>query len=412
MDGERERDPAGGDGGSLPEMGGGPGNREVEDQLRRLREMETLGQLAGGMVHDLNNLLTSTLAHLDLLESELTDAELDRMRDDLRQIRRNTVTGSRMVKHLLSFTRGEGLRMQPVALEDMVHHAVELVRPTLPPEMGVELHTDEVGPVLADPAAVEKILLTLVANAREAMEGGGRLGVRVGPGNLDPEHPVRTGWGDPGDYGVVVVADTGRGMAPETVSRLFQPFSDPREGDEGPGLSMPMVYGLMKQHRGFIEVESEPGSGTTVRLYFRLAEGKARPAREEADAGATKGKVLFVEDDENLLNLGCRILAAHGYETLQATTGVQALEVVEGEGVPDLLITDLLMPEMTGIELLQRLEERGSLPRVLLTSGFQPDFLVEWHRDPSVFPFLEKPWTVEEFLETVEDLVGEETSSG
>jgi CheY-like chemotaxis protein len=393
-----------------------PTRRHLEDELRQARKMEALGQLAGGMALDLSNLLTVTLAHVDLLEEGLDGGDLERARQDLREIRRTTTTSSRMIKHLLSFSRGERLRLHPVMLGAVVRDAMRLVRPLLPP--GVEVAMDlgeEAREVLADPSAVEKILLTLATNARDAMPGEGRLEIRAGSRTLDEEHLARTGWGDPGDYGVLTVRDTGRGMPPETVARLFRPFFTVRQEDEEipAGLSMSMVYGLMKQHRGYIEVESEPGRGTTVRLYFRLAGARLRqdpdaraPGRSEA--GKT---ILFVEDDEDLLQVACRILRAHGYRVVEAGNGLEALELTEREGLPDLIVTDLVMPGMTGIELLHRLEERGGLPPVLLTSGFRPEFLLDWHRDPSGFPFLEKPWSMEALLGEVRALTREATAS-
>lgn len=369
---------------------------------------EALGQLAGGMAHDLNNLLTATLAHVDLLEERIEAGEHERAADELREVRRTATTSSRMVKHLLSFSRGERLRPQALSLGDAVRDAMPLVRRLLPASVTVESELADPGDVLADPGAVRKMLVTLSANAAAAMPDGGRLELRVEGGGLDRDHLVRTGWGAPGDYGVVTVRDTGRGMPPETVAGLFRPFfEEKREGEDvGTGLTMSMVYGMMKQLRGFIEVESEPGTGTTVRLYFRLLAAAASVGRAEQEgAGDAASTVLVVEDDEDLLQVTSRILRAQGYRVIEAAHGLEALEVVQRDGAPDLLVTDLVMPTMTGIELLRRLEEEGPLPPVLLTSGFRPDFLLDWHRDPADFPFLEKPWTMDELVAEVRRLM-------
>ncbi len=372
-----------------------------DDPIRSARSREALGQLAGGIAISLNDFLSATLAHLDLLEEGLSPEERERVGHDLREIRRTATTSAQMVKHLLSVSRGERIRLQSVSLAEVVEEALGLIRPIVPPTVTLATRVDPLEPVLADSPAVEQILLTLATNALEAMPDGGRLEIEAGRGGFDQEHLERTGWGDPGEYGMVVVRDTGRGMSPEVVSRLFQPFTS--TGDRDPGLSMAVVYGLMKQHRGFIQVESAPDRGTTVRLFFRRAptRGDAPTASTagEAAAGAT---VLFVEDDDSLRRVTGRILRSRGYRVLEAPNGLEALEVMEREGTPDLLLADLIMPGMSGAELLERLEREGRLPRVLLTSGFDPEFLMGWDRvDPSTLPFLEKPWQIEALLTRV-----------
>jgi two-component system, cell cycle sensor histidine kinase and response regulator CckA len=390
-----------------PETQQSPSLAEVtptgEAQHRRTRSREALGQLAGGIAINLSDFLSATLAHLDLLEEALSPEERERVGHDLREIRRTTTTSAQMVKHLLSVSRGERVRLQSVSLGEVLEDALRLIRPLLPGNVVLAADLDPLDPVLADAAAVEQILLTLATNALEAMPHGGRLEITAGRGGFDQEHLERTGWGDPGEYGMVVVRDTGRGMSPEVVARLFQPFTS--TGSREPGLSMAVVYGLMKQHRGFIQVESAPDRGTTVRLFFRRAPARgdvpASPSEGEANAGAT---VLFVEDDDSLRRVTVRILRSRGYRVLEAQNGLEALEVMEREGTPDLLLADLIMPGMSGAELLERLEGEGRLPRVLLTSGFDPEFLMGWDQvDPSRLPFLEKPWQIEALLTRVRD---------
>ena len=384
------------------------GRQHLEDQLRQARSMEALGQLAGGMAIDLNDFLSATLAHLDLLEEGLGPEDRERVGYDLREIRRTATTSAQMVKHLLSASRGERIRLQPVSLEDLVREALRLVRPLIPDDVKVSAPMDPMEPVLADPTAVEQMLLTLVTNARDAMPNGGELEIRVGGGGFDHDHLTQTGWGDPGDYGVVTVRDSGVGMSHQTVARLFQPFFSARLGGQTPGLSMAVVYGLMKQHRGFIQVESEPGVGTTVRLYFRLVHRRVRATQAdgEGEVASEGARILFVEDDDSLRRVTARILRSQGYQVLEAGNGLEALEVMEREGTPDLLIVDLIMPSMTGADLLERLEKESRLPRVLLTSGFRPEFLMGWEDvDPSALPFLEKPWQIETLLGTVKGVL-------
>lgn len=386
------------------------GRSHLEDQLRQAQKMETVGQLAGGMANDLNNLLTGIITHLDLLEEDLREIEPDRTQREVREIRRAATTGSQMVKHLLSFSRGERLRLRDISLEDVVRGSMRRLRSALPEDIELEISASAVEPVLADAEAVEQMLATLAANARDAMPEGGRLELRVGAGGFDREHLVTTGWGDPGDYGVVTVTDTGRGMSAQTVSRLFEPFFSAREREEeGPNLTMSMVYGMMKQHRGFIEVESEPGEGTTIRLYFRLASTSVRDNGEEeaftSDVVGQRQRILFVEDDENLRRVTVRVLEAHGFEVMEANHGLHALGVMARRGVPDLLITDLVMPSLTGLELVAELERQGKLPPVLLTSGYSPDFLMDEDQKAPSHPFLEKPWSIEALVRKVREIL-------
>ncbi len=386
------------------------GRSHLEDQLRQAQKMETVGQLAGGMANDLNNLLTGIITHLDLLEEDLREIEPDRTQREVREIRRAATTGSQMVKHLLSFSRGERLRLREISLEDVVRGSMRRLRSALPEDIELEISASAVEPVLADAEAVEQMLATLAVNAREAMPEGGRLELRVGAGGFDREHLVTTGWGDPGDYGVVTVTDTGRGMSAQTVSRLFEPFFSAREREEeGPNLTMSMVYGMMKQHRGFIEVESEPGEGTTIRLYFRLASTSVRDNGEEeaftSDGVGQRERILFVEDDENLRRVTVRVLEAHGFDVMGANHGLHALGVMARQGVPDLLITDLVMPSLTGLELVDELERQGKLPPVLLTSGYSPDFLMDEDQQAPSHPFLEKPWSIEALVRKVREIL-------
>jgi PAS domain S-box-containing protein len=410
------------------------GRRHLEAKLREAEQMATLGQLAGGMANDLDNMMAAILARLDLLDEGLFSGDMEQIRQESSEIRRSAMTASQMMKHLLSFCRGERLELRPVALEEVVLSTLRRLRPLMPENISIQLVSGSVGKVLADPEAVRQIVLGLAANAREAMPRGGHLEIRFGVGGIDREHLHRTGWGVPGDYGVITIEDTGTGMAPQAVSRLFEPFSTNRTQPAGPGLSMSMVYGIMKQHRGFVEVESEPGSGTIVRLYFRLANSAqatnqneaSHPGTVEAELvpphrngnGATAAPparpvssepqgplVLFVEDDESLRRVSSRILRSQGYRVEEAAHGLEALERIRRGPLPDLLITDLVMPTMTGLELVAHLEEEGfSLP-TLLSSGYGPDFLLQEDESLPDHPFMAKPWTVTTLVHHVRELL-------
>jgi two-component system, cell cycle sensor histidine kinase and response regulator CckA len=256
---------------------------------------------------------------------------------------------------------------------------------------------------------VEQMLQALATRAWSSMPDGGRLQIRASRGSFDQRHLRETGWGDPGDYGVITVKDTGVGMSPATVSRLFQPFFTPEDWGEDSALNVSMVYGLMKQHRGFIEVESDPGTGTTVRLYFRLARSESPAVEEDVEEFQPSGTetILFVEDDASLRRVAGRVLRAHGFQVLEADHGLQALELIRAEGMPDLLVTDLVMPSMSGLELIDHLAAEEDLPAILMTSGYRPEFLARGEGRMPDHPFLEKPWTVETLVANVQRILRE-----
>lgn len=382
----------------------------LDAELGESGRLAAVSQLTGGMAHDFGNILTAIAAHAELAASALESGAPDRAGAELIEIRQAALRAGQMIKHMLRFSRSDHLTLREVELPAAVGQAARLVRFLLPE--GVDLEVDAAGriPVLADPSAVEQIILNLAVNARDAMAAGGRLVLAVEKGRLDESHRRKHGWGVPGAYGVVRVADTGVGMSSEVAARVFEPFFKTEGTARRSGLGLPLVYGLMKQHRGFVSIDSERGRGTEVRLYFPLA-----PPRASAQAGARSAgegdveRILFVEDDAGLRDLARRILQAEGYEVSEAANGLEALDVIARTGPPDLVITDLVMAGMGGAELVRRLAEEepwrgpggGPPSRILLTSGYDPRAVPEGRGLPAGVPFLEKPWTVAGLLGAV-----------
>jgi nitrogen-specific signal transduction histidine kinase len=388
----------------------------LETELRQARRLVTVSRLTGGMAHDFGNILTAIAAHAELASGALESGQADETRAELDEIRQAALRAGQMIKHLLRFSRSDHLTLREVELAAAVGAAGRLIRFLLPDSVRLEVDAAGRLPVLADPSAVEQILLNLAVNARDAMPAGGRLLLAVEQGRLDEAHLATHGWGTPGQYGIVRVSDTGTGMAPEVAGRVFEPFFTTKSAEEGSGLGLPLVYGLMKQHRGFVAIESERGRGTDVRLYFPLVprhearearEARAAPPVPSAEEGP--GRILFVEDDAALRELARRILQAEGYEVLEAANGLEALDVIRRSGPPDLVVTDLVMAGMGGGELVLRLMERepwrregsGAPSGILLTSGYDPAAVPEGRGLPSGVPFLEKPWTVAGLLGAV-----------
>jgi PAS domain S-box-containing protein len=384
--------------------------RELEEQLRRAQKMEAIGQLTGGIAHDFNNLLTVIAANADLLEAALPP-EPDGLVAEAREIQHAAQRGKAMVRKLLAFSRHERLTLERVELGELVSQQIQVLRRLLPADIEISLALPPGLPaVQADPGAVEQILLNLATNARDAMPHGGLLRIQMGRTLLDEDFRATVGWGEPGSYVFVSVSDTGVGMDRETLSRIFEPFFTTKPKEGGTGLGMAMVYGLMKQHRGFINVYSEQREGTTVKLLFPAAPPAAvADAARNAPAGATPAPggtetILVAEDEAPILRATKRVLEKYGYRVLAAGDGEQALELYRQHAAEvALVLSDLVMPRVNGRELLRALRAQRAPVRFLITSGYSArDVRESASMDPDV-PFLNKPWTVTDLLVRVRD---------
>jgi PAS domain S-box-containing protein len=376
--------------------------RALEEQLRHAQKMEALGQLTGGIAHDFNNLLTVVLTHLDLL-LEAVPASAQEMRSDIAEIRLAAQRGSALVRKLLAFSRKERIAPAPMDLTAFVAENHEVLRRVLPESIEIQVEAEAGLPAArADTNAVHQMLLNLVTNARDAMPAGGRLTIETRRFELTERFRAERGWGTPGSYVALAVSDTGVGMSAATLQRLFEPFFTTKEPGKGTGLGMAMVYGLIKQHEGFVDVTSAEGRGTTVRLLFpRAVVSQAEPGAPEPSAGPIrKGHetILVVEDEASIRRATQRVLEHHGYRVLVACDGVEALEVCRTRGSEvGLILTDVVMPNMGGRELVARLRADGARVPIVLTSGYTMREFDQAPPDPSL-PFLQKPWTVEELL--------------
>jgi PAS domain S-box-containing protein len=384
-------------------------HRALEEQLRQSQKMEAVGRLAGGLAHDFNNLLTAVLSSCDMLGSELS-ADSPQW-EDVKAIRNAAQRGAELTRKLLAFSRQQPLEVRPHSLAALVTDFVRLSRRVIRED--IEVLVKAAAPettITADAGAIEQILMNLVTNASDAMPAGGKLVIEVDRIALDEDHHEAFGWGSPGDYVILAVSDTGVGMEPETLRRLFEPFYSTKAVDRGTGLGMPMVYGLVKQHHGFTHVYSEPGQGTTVRLYFPAAAATgAEPERIVPVPHKPRGGsevVLLVEDDASVSRAASRVLEKHGYTVLKATDGQEALKIMATcTPPPDLIISDVVMPRMTGPQLLSKLREAGPVPKVLFNSGYAASETLERTTLEPGIPFLRKPWTLSELLLKVREVL-------
>lgn len=379
--------------------------RALEAQLRQSQKMEAIGQLTGGIAHDFNNMLTVILANADLLASEV-----QRDRADLRTIVEETRTaaqrGCDLIRQLLSVSRRSKLDLRPTDLAELVSGMSDMLRRVLPDNVDVQVTADRAaGLAAADAGAVEQIILNLLTNARDAMPQGGHLGIEVKRDRLDEWYESTHPWVEPGEYISISVSDTGIGMDEATKERVFEPFFTTKPVGRGTGLGMAMIYGLVKQHKGYVHIYSEPGRGTTVKTYFPLADASPQRVVERSGkqlaCGGTE-TVLVVEDEPAIRRAAERALSVHGYKVVLASDGDEALRIIrEPESGIDLIISDLVMPRKGGRELFEALRTSGCEIPLILTSGYSARDVEESAGLEGQVPFLHKPWTLVELLTSV-----------
>jgi PAS domain S-box-containing protein len=378
-----------------------------ETQLRHAQKMEAVGRFAGGIAHDFNNLLTAILSSANVLDEELPDDSP--LAEEARTIVDAARRGAELTRKLLGFSRQQPLEVRRTALGSLVREFTRMVMRVVPSdvEVAVDVGTPEPTLIDADTGAVEQILMNLVTNARDAMPAGGALRIDVDRVDLSRSpRPLPPG-ARPEVYVRLTVRDTGAGMDAETVARVFEPFFTTKPAGRGTGLGMASVYGLTKQHRGFVDVASVPGIGTTVHVCFPAVTGAATgPEDAPSPVALPRGSetLLLVDDHSSVRRVTAKALERAGYRVLTASNGCDALDLVRaGIGHPDLVITDIVMPGMGGPELIRQMGLLHAPVRVLFASGYARDDLAE---DPLLVPgvpFLPKPWEVGELLRKVRE---------
>jgi PAS domain S-box-containing protein len=380
-------------------------NREM--RIAQSRRLESLGQLAGGVAHDFNNLLGVILNYADFVADELEEGTT--VHTDVKEIRKAAERATELTRQLLIFSRREAIKPAPVDLNEVVNDIERLLRRTLGEhiELVVRLSPD-VPAVLADPGQVEQVLVNLAVNARDAMPDGGRLVIDTRVVELDrdflQEHPDAV----PGRYVRVTVEDSGTGMDPEVAARAFEPFFSTKRKGEGTGLGLATVYGIVTAAGGLISVYSEPGEGTVFRVHLPAVDSDAvRAPGEQAVEFTGRGEsVLLVEDEDSVRALAKRILTEGGYRVSALSQGSDALPLLEDPRRDfDLLISDVVMPGMRGVELVRRaLELRPELP-VLMMSGYTTPLEEDDRRAMAEAPLLEKPFSRRDLLGQVRELL-------
>jgi PAS domain S-box-containing protein len=381
----------------------------LAEQLRHSQKMEAIGRLAGGVAHDFNNLLTVIVGQTQML-LEKADPTSEAW-DELEEVRRATERASGLTRQLLAFSRRQILQPVPLDLNGVIVDMERMLRRLIRAEIAFTTHlASRLWTVRADPGQVQQVLLNLVVNARDAMPDGGRLTIETANRRLTAEQALELDDAlAAGEYAVLTVRDSGLGMDAQTAARAFEPFYTTKEPGKGTGLGLATVYGIVRQSGGGVSVRSEPGSGTSIRIYLPRSRERPQPPAVTSDVlprARRCARVLVAEDEDGVRRVILTVLRKEGFDVIEARDGAHALAAVAAAREPiDLLVTDVVMPGMSGRELAERL--RGEMPDlpVLFVSGYTEDEVIRGGVSGSNTDFLEKPFRPAILLQRVAQLL-------
>ncbi|UCF98491.1 MAG: response regulator [Spirochaetaceae bacterium] len=381
--------------------------KDMEEQIRRSQRLEAIGRLAGGIAHDFNNLLTVIGGYSDVLLGEIDSAST--LREEVEEIRAAAKRASSLTQQLLAFSRKQILQPKILDPVELVQRSEQMLRRLIGEDIVLAIEDPGgIWKIEADPVQMEQVILNLAINSRDAMPKGGRITIRLA--NVRPnqgqiaERPALVA----GEYVKIDFSDTGTGMSSDTLAHLFEPFYTTKAVGKGSGLGLSTVYGIIKQSGGFIYAISEPGEGTTFEIYLpRIEEsssGKHAAVGTESEAvkSGTGMAILVVEDESWVREFISLTLRKHGFVILSAKDGEQAMEMWRRAAKSiDLVLTDLVMPGMSGVELCTQLRRQQPNIRCLLISGYASDRLKDYNVSETGFPFLAKPFTAQELIERI-----------
>jgi two-component system, cell cycle sensor histidine kinase and response regulator CckA len=380
-------------------------------QIAQSQKMQAIGQLAGGIAHDFNNMLTAIIGFSDFLL--MNHRPTDPAFQDIMNIKQNANRAAGLVRQLLAFSRQQTLRPERMQLGDVLSELSILLGRLLGENIELKLDSGtDIWPVKADLHQFEQVIINLAVNARDAMPNGGKLSIRTANVTERESLGLAQYRVQPGEYVLIEVRDTGTGMAPEVMQKIFEPFFSTKEVGRGTGLGLSTVYGIVKQTGGHIIPESELGQGTVMRVYLpRYVEvpGEAEPARvpapprrEQPKDLTGRGTVLLVEDEDAVRSFAARALGQRGYRVLEATTGTEALELFASHnGDVDLVVSDVVMPEMDGPTLMKHLRSERPDVKIIFISGYAEDAFRRNLSDNEEFMFLQKPFDLKELAAAV-----------
>ena len=386
--------------------------RTLQESFAQAQKMQAVGQLAGGVAHDFNNVLTAILGYSDLLLAN--HRPTDPAFQDIMQIKQNANRAAGLVRQLLAFSRRQTLRPEVLQLGDVLAELQNMMRRLVGEKIDIDVkHGRDLWLVKADLNQLEQVVINLVVNARDAMPDGGRIVVRTRNVTEEDSRGFKEAAMVPGDFVMVEIEDNGQGIPADVLPKIFEPFFTTKEVGKGTGLGLSMVYGIIKQTGGYVFCDSTVGVGTTFRILLPRHRAEEHPAVEESKKEPAKavgadltgrGTILLVEDEEAVRAFGARALTSRGYTVLEAGSGVDALEVVEEHDGPiDIIVSDVVMPEMDGPTMLGELRKRGITAKVIFVSGYAEDAFERNLPEGQEFIFLPKPFSLKQLVEKVKE---------
>ncbi|MEI6704550.1 MAG: ATP-binding protein, partial [Deltaproteobacteria bacterium] len=385
------------------------GRKMLEDQLRQSQKMEAVGQLAGGVAHDFNNILTVISGYASLMQMDGSLSDEQKKRVD--EIASSAERAAQLTRGLLAFSRKQPLIMKHENLNEIVQHVHKFLARIIGEDItfqssccGAEL------PIVADRGQIEQILINLATNARDAMSGGGVFTVKSDRAVLDASFKDFHNYDvPPGNYALLTVSDTGTGIRKEHIDHIFEPFFTTKEVGKGTGLGMAIIYGIVKQHNGFINVYSEPGHGTTFRIYLPMDEktnGFQATKPEPAPPEGGNETILVAEDDPSVCVLVAKLLERHGYNVILAEDGVEAVEkFMAHQDIIRLVLMDMIMPKKNGMEAYEEISRIKPGVKLLFSSGYPAEFIENRGVSEKAFELIVKPVQPMELLRRVREML-------
>ncbi|HUO76657.1 MAG TPA: PAS domain S-box protein [Thermodesulfovibrionales bacterium] len=383
--------------------------RKLEEQLRQAQKMEAVGTFAGGIAHDFNNILTAIIGYASILQMKL--AENNPLRMNVEHILTSAERGAQLTQRLLAFSRKQIINPKLVDLREIIRKMEHLLIRIMGENIALRtIPADEALMVTVDTGQMEQVLMNLATNARDSMPDGGTLTIETVSTELDEGYAMTHGYGKPGRYAVITVSDTGTGMAEETRVRIFEPFFTTKEIGKGTGLGLSIAYGIMKQHDGYINVYSEPGKGTTFKLYLPQTRSEIKTAHVQESIPFLSGieTILLAEDDSGVRNLTRKVLEESGYTVIEAVDGEDAVsKVTEHKERIQLVILDVVMPKKNGKEVYEEIKKTAPGIRVLFTSGYTANTMQTREFLDKGLHFIPKPVSPKQLLQKVREVLDE-----
>ncbi len=385
--------------------------KNLEMQFAQSQKMQAVGQLAGGIAHDFNNLLTAITGFCDLLL--VRHGPGDQSFEDIMQIKQNGNRAANLVRQLLAFSRQQTLRPKVLLITDILAELSNLLRRLIGENIELRMtHGRDLGRVKVDQGQLEQVIINLAVNARDAMPEGGTVSIRTANVSVEESRKLGHEIMPPDKYVLIEVSDTGIGIPSENIGKIFEPFFSTKEVGKGTGLGLSTVYGIVKQTGGFIFPVSQPGKGAIFRIYLpihkavELPEPARAPRPSEKGRDLTgKGSILFVEDEDAVRMFACRALRNKGYMVHEASSGEEALRIVDADEKIDLLISDVVMPQMDGPSLVKEIRQRRDNIKIIFISGYAEDAFRKNLGKDEVFSFLPKPFSLKQLAEKVKEVI-------